>query len=61
MIGIGGFSVSTENEDYDIAFLSADNSVYLHHHDSWWAIDTVNDRGHRYTEVFSVVSCLGGG
>lgn len=51
MIGIGGVSVSAECEDCDIAFLSDDNSVYLHHYDGWWAVDTVNDRGHRYNNI----------
>jgi hypothetical protein len=51
MIGIGGVAVSTECDDCDIAFLSDDNSVHLHHNDGWWAVDTVNDRGRRYDDI----------
>lgn len=51
MIGIGGVTVSTDCDDCDIAFLSDDNSVYLRHNDGWWAVDTVNDRGHRYNDI----------
>jgi hypothetical protein len=51
MIGIGGVAVSTECDDCDIAFLSNDNSVHLHHNDGWWAVDTVNDRGRRYDNI----------
>lgn len=51
MIGIGGVAVSTDCDDCDIAFLSDDNSVHLHHEDGWWAVDTVNDRGRRYDDV----------
>jgi hypothetical protein len=51
MIGIGGVAVSTECDDCDIAFLSDDNSVHLHHNDGWWGVDTVNDRGRRYDNI----------
>jgi hypothetical protein len=53
MIGIGGVSVSTGCEDCDIAFLSDDNSVHLHHNNGWWAVDTVSDRGRRYNNIAS--------
>ena len=51
MIGIGGVAVSTECDDCDIAFLSDDNSIHLHHNDGWWVVDTVNDRGRRYDSI----------
>jgi hypothetical protein len=51
MAGIRGGSVSTECDDCDIAFLSDDNSVHLHHNDGWWAVDTVDDRGRRYNNI----------
>ena len=51
MIGISGVTVSTDCDDCDIAFLSDDNSVHLHHNDGWWTVDTVSDRGSRYNSI----------
>ncbi len=53
MIGISGVAISTACDDCDIAFLSDDNSVYLHRNDGWRAVDTVNDRGGRDDTIAS--------
>lgn len=51
MAGMRGVSVSEECEDCDILFSSDDESIHLRHNATWWAIDSVNDRGHRYNDI----------
>ncbi|MGV0837326.1 hypothetical protein [Mycolicibacterium thermoresistibile] len=46
---IGGdeVSVSMHNPDRDVSFHSNDYTVHLHRDNSWWIMDTVNDRNQR--------------
>jgi hypothetical protein len=44
-------SFSTDNNDCEILFASKDYSVHLRRDDTWWAIDTVDDRGQRNNDV----------
>ena len=44
-------SVSTSCEDCSIRFASSDYSVHLRTEDTWWIIDTVDDRGQRNADA----------
>lgn len=46
-LGGGNISISTDCHDCEICFQSQDYSVHLHNDESWWVVDTVNDRGQR--------------
>lgn len=46
-ISNGGVSVSMECDDCQILFRSNDYSVHLRYAESWWIVDTVDDRGQR--------------
>ncbi|WP_231975848.1 hypothetical protein [Mycobacterium sp. E2462] len=39
--------VTTECDDCVVAFMTKDYSVHIRFDGTWWAIDTVNDRGQR--------------
>lgn len=43
-------SVSTTCTDCEIAFSSADYSVHLRADGTWWAVDTIDDRGQRHND-----------
>ncbi|CAG6915874.1 hypothetical protein PICSAR240_03871 [Mycobacterium avium subsp. paratuberculosis] len=46
-IGGGNIGVTTECEDCTIRFTSTDYSVHVREEQTWWVVDTVNDRGQR--------------
>lgn len=51
MAGMRGASVFDECEDCDVLFLSDDESIHLRHVATWWAVDSINDRGRRYNDI----------
>ncbi|MHA3020027.1 hypothetical protein ACXPWS_07105 [Mycobacterium sp. BMJ-28] len=55
-IGGGDVSVLIQNADHAISFHSNDYTVHLHQEDSWWVMDTVNDRNQRRNAVATVSS-----
>jgi hypothetical protein len=50
-IGGGNIAVTTDCDDCRILFHSDDYSVHLRNDGSWWAVDTVNDRGQRRNDA----------
>lgn len=50
-MGSGQAVVTTDCDDCDVLFSTDDFSVHLSHEDSWWVVDTVNDRGRRRREA----------
>lgn len=51
MAQLADIAVLTNCDDCEILFSSNDYSVHLHRENSWWVIDTVDDRGKRYNDV----------
>ena len=45
--GLGGGDVTVSSDDSETVFSSEDYKVHLHRDESWWVVDTVNDRGQR--------------
>jgi len=51
MAGMTHVSVSTDCDDYQILFTSADESFHLRQDGDWWAIGEVDDRGKQYNNT----------
>jgi hypothetical protein len=49
--GLTDVSTSLNCEDCKVVFKSNDHSVHLRDDDGWWAIDTIDDRGQRQSNV----------
>ncbi|BBZ08158.1 hypothetical protein MDOR_23270 [Mycolicibacterium doricum] len=44
-------AVSTDCEDCEVAFTSDDQSFHLRQDNGWWVLDTVDERGRRYSST----------
>jgi hypothetical protein len=49
LAGMARVSVSTDCEDCQRFFISDDQSFHLRQDGDWWTIDSVDDRGRRYS------------
>lgn len=46
--GLGGGEAAVDDSGLETVFSTDDYKVYLHRDESWWVVDTVNDRGERH-------------